>query len=309
MTQAQEDAELSAALAASLAPTTQDAEITAALAASLHGAPAAEEDAEITAALAASLLPPPALPPIDDMALAEALSASLQESYARVPQVDPAAPAEGSSASSFPVATAVALLEPDASIPMASAAPLTEGELGAALRAAFASEGVEPLAPVPSIASRQRSREKYPAFTPVPAAAVRGVSTEAEYAQQEGSVLVPDPSPPPVAAMSSAEVRALVSRVEAEEAEVRATTERGPTFSCGVCLEEDVPLLAGHRLEGCGHTFCIECLAGHVRVKVGERAVGAGGPLTPAAPRSILAGMPTCLQILPVPGDAQDAYP
>lgn len=167
----------------------------------------------------------------------------------------------------------------------AADAAALEKALQASLADALASEGVRPGAPMPSIASRQRSRQAYPAFTAVSPAVVHGLSTEAELERQDEEVapmgppvaLVDpfpsrappmdlndfEPPPPIVRPQTSDEVRALVTRLEEEE----RAAELGPSFACGICLEDALPNLAGHRL-GCGHIFCTPCISEHVKIKI-----------------------------------------
>lgn len=131
-----------------------------------------------------------------------------------------------------------------------------------------------------------------------PAAAPMGLSTLAACAKcgvgasTEGGVgcssdPFPSISPPPVTHTVSEDGRYAAALVEAEEEarklssddgryaaalveeeeEARRLAELGPTFECSVCLDEEVPQLAGHRLR-CGHAFCIGCIGQHVKLKV-----------------------------------------
>ena len=94
---------------------------------------------------------------------------------------------------------------------------------------------------------------RVPSFQPfmeIPPAVVRGISSEAERMGTEREA-------------TDAEIRRLAEQFEEQE----RLAELGPgAFACPICLEEDVPGLAGHQL-GCGHTFCTACIGSHVRAR------------------------------------------
>jgi len=149
--------------------------------------------------------------------------------------------------------------------------------LDASLRSALESEGVSPLAAMPSILSGQVSRGRFPPFTAVPDIVVRGIATEMELVQLHDNVVAAatgreDTVPPRLRAQTSAEVRELVARLEEDEKAARQALELGPTFNCQICLEESVPLLKGHALS-CGCQFCVPCVGEHVKLKIRGREV------------------------------------
>lgn len=190
-------------------------------------------------------------------------------------------------------------------------ASLAEANALSDLRAAaLAAEGIPPEAPVPSIVSRQRSRDAYPAFTSVPPDAVLGLSTENELAARLLSDVDPFPAPavvasevappvdvsdfgaddpPTVAPQTSGDVRALVERLDAEERDARHAADVGPSFACGICLEDAVPLLAGHRLR-CGHIYCTPCIGEHVKVKIRSHDVSADALTCPECVATLTVG-------------------
>ena len=273
------------------APSSDDSELQAALAASLEEATEAEQLAEamrISASIASA--PQHGLPQTStsEFAMAALVSA--------VSEADAIALVNAISAS-------------DAASEDAADAARLEAALQASLAEARVAEGMPPNAAVPSIHSRQRSRETYPAFTSVPPAVVRGVSTECELAEElvgSGDVApVIDPFPfaggaidvsdnsssvpsaaPLVAQQTSGEVRALAARLDEEERAAREAAEVGPSFACGICLEDAVPLLAGHRLR-CGHIFCTPCIGEHVKVKIRAHDISADALTCPSCVAAI----------------------
>ena len=58
-----------------------------------------------------------------------------------------------------------------------------------------------------------------------------------------------------------------LSGVSAQRAELTKSARR--LFECGVCLEEK-PVDSIARLDPCGHTFCRECMRGHVSARIDE---------------------------------------
>ena len=98
--------------------------------------------------------------------------------------------------------------------------------------------------PFPSLPRRDPSFEP---FTQIPPNILRGISGHGEHRTlSEGQATTDEQL-----------------AMELEEQDRRA--ELGPgAFACPICLEEDVPALAGHQL-GCGHTFCTPCIGSHVR--------------------------------------------
>ena len=265
----------------------------------------AEEDAALAAALAASLAPISA-PPIDDVSLAEALSASMQPTKIacfhcrQVFGVPPRA-----TIVECPHCLTHNRVSNEAS-PDLTAALQASAEDQRRIQAALAEDSIPPNAPVPSIVSRQRSRERYPAFTPVPPAAVRGVSNEAELATYEAELREQlaaeqeassgqgddgrggrrrhrrqspsrrhrDPDGPPfvVDCGPISDVSDPDNPIPPPIAPMTTAEQLGPTFNCVICMEDNMPLLTGHALQ-CGHRFCITCYGEHVKVKVHERNV------------------------------------
>jgi hypothetical protein len=55
--------------------------------------------------------------------------------------------------------------------------------------------------------------------------------------------------------------------LRAQRAELSKSTQR--LFMCGICLQE-IPNDSVARPDRCGHTFCRECLRGHVATRIGE---------------------------------------
>ena len=86
--------------------------------------------------------------------------------------------------------------------------------------------------------------------------------------RQTADSALPQCMPPSLQPQTSNEVRAVILRIEEEEQAARRSQELGPdAFACVLCLEDEVPQLAGHTLS-CGHVFCVQCIGAHVRVKI-----------------------------------------
>lgn len=49
-----------------------------------------------------------------------------------------------------------------------------------------------------------------------------------------------------------------------------ATQGKGKVFECCICMDE-VPVDSIARIDSCGHTFCRQCLLGHVTARLEER--------------------------------------
>jgi len=49
-----------------------------------------------------------------------------------------------------------------------------------------------------------------------------------------------------------------------------ATKGKGKVFECCICIDE-MPVDSIARIDSCGHTFCRECLRGHVSARLEER--------------------------------------